>query len=410
MPTQSLTEMVLRNAEPPETGQYVIWDKQLSGFGIRISQGGARSFVIMFYEGKRKRRMTLGKFPALGLAEARAEAKRVLANVMLGRAPEMPSTSEKVLRFSEAVTLFVDMHCAKNNRLGTAKETERLLRRHFEIKLGRMLVTDVTAGNIGSIIDGLMSTPGEANHAFSAVRTFFNWARQRRHIDRSPCEGMRLPVRPKARDRVLTEIEVCRIYDAAKSTSYPYGSIVLLLLLTGQRRQEVSGLRWSEINWEDGTITIPAGRNKSNRAHVLPIAPMALDVLKSLPRLHSNVFPARGNPNNTFSGYSKAKHRLDELCNVEDWALHDLRRTVATNLAGLGIAPHVVEKILNHSTGTISGVAAIYNRFGYQDEMREALTLWESKLGEAIGQHVQRKQSTPVVTVRRTVAGAASTR
>ena len=118
---------------------------------------------------------------------------------------------------------------------------------------------------------------------------------------------------------------------------------------------------------------------------MLHIAPMLKEILESLPRFHANVFPARGRPENAFSGFSKCKRRFDEVSGVEGWTLHDLRRTMATNMAGLGVAPHVVERILNHSTGTISGVAAIYNRFRYVDEMRDALILWEQRVLEFAG-------------------------
>lgn len=380
MPTRQLTELVVRNASLPESGQYVIWDKSLPGFGLRISQGGTRSYVVMFYEGARKRRVTIGKYPALGLADARSEAKRILANVMLGEPPDMPSKFEPVLNFTKAVGLFVETHCRRNNRAGTAKETERLLRKHFEPKLGRMALGDITPPRIAGLVDQLLDTPGEANHAFSAIRKFFNWARERHHIERSPCEGMRLPTKPRARERVLGAGEIAKIRAAAKTYPYPYGVIVELLLLTAQRRQEIVGLRWSDIDFSKRVISIPAERNKSDRPHVLPIAPMAGQLLESLPRLGDLVFPARGRTDTTFSGFSKAKRTFDAACDVSEWTLHDLRRTAATNMAGLGVPPHVVERILNHSTGTISGVAAIYNRFQYMDEMRAALEMWEQKL------------------------------
>jgi len=385
VPTRQLTELVVRNANPPASGQYVIWDKALSGFGVRISQGGTRSFVVMFYEGSRKRRVTIGKHPALGLAEARAAAKRILAGVMLGEVPEMPSKAEPVLDFAAAVEAFLIKHCARNNRASTAKETERLLRRHFVPSLGRIAVADITSQKIAGIVDRLLDRPGEANHAFTAIRTFFSWARERRHIERSPCEGMRLPVRPRRRDRVLEPDEVARVAKAARLFAYPYGTIVLLLLLTGQRRQEIVGLRWSDIDLDENLITVPAERNKSNRAHVLPLAPMARAVIEGLPRLSANVFPARGALDTTFSGFSKSKRAFDAACSVDAWTLHDLRRTAATNMAGLGVAPHVVERILNHSGGTISGVAAIYNRFRYVDEMRQALGFWERRVQELAG-------------------------
>lgn len=385
MSPRQLTELVVRNASPPESGQYVIWDKSLPGFGLRVSQGGTRSYVVMFYEGPRKRRVTIGKYPALGLGEARAEAKRILAGVMLGTAPEMPSMAAPVLHFTAALDAFVETHCRRNNREATARETERLLRRHFEPKFGRMALGDITPQKISGLIDQLLHTPGEANHAFSAIRKFFNWARERHHVDRSPCEGMRLPTKPRVRERVLEYEEIAKIFAAATADPYPYGAIVQLLLLTAQRRQEIVGLRWSDVDLDANVISIPAERNKSGRAHTVPIGAIARQILENLPRLGDLVFPARGRSETSFSGFSKAKRTFDVACGVTDWTLHDLRRTAATNMAGLGVPPHVVERILNHSTGTISGVAAIYNRFQYMDEMREALKMWEAQVREIAG-------------------------
>ena len=167
----------------------------------------------------------------------------------------------------------------------------------------------------------------------------------------------------------------------AEQIGYPFGTIVKLLILTGQRRGEVAGLEWPEVDYAAAVWTIPAARSKNGRAHALPLAPVALATIKSLPRLSDSfAFPARGNEEATFSGWSKAKAQLDELAGVTDWTLHDLRRTTATRLAGLGIPPHIVERILNHAGGSFAGVAGVYNRFEYGEEMREALKLWETSL------------------------------
>lgn len=157
-----------------------------------------------------------------------------------------------------------------------------------------------------------------------------------------------------------------------------------LLLLTGQRRGEVTEMRWDQIDAQKRTWTIPAEMTKNSREHVLPLSDAALAVLKSVPRLsEARVFPARNNDTNAISGFTRAKDRFDRLSGVTDWTIHDLRRTVATGLAQLGVAPHIIERVLNHVSGTFAGVAGVYNRFQYQDEMRAALHLW-AKHVEAI--------------------------
>ncbi len=144
-------------------------------------------------------------------------------------------------------------------------------------------------------------------------------------------------------------------------------------------------MRWNEINLDARTWSIPAERTKSDRAHVVPLSPLAVGVIASIPRVHDElVFPSQGQDARTFSGFSKAKRRLDALADVTEWTLHDLRRSAATILAQLGVAPHVVERILNHTTGTLGGVAGIYNRFGYLPEMRAALELWAGHIGGLI--------------------------
>ena len=147
---------------------------------------------------------------------------------------------------------------------------------------------------------------------------------------------------------------------------------------------------WSEIDWINAIWNIPAGRTKSRRAHAVPLSHLALEVLKSAPKIHDEfVFPARGNDDATPSGFSKTKRRLDTYAGVSEWTLHDLRRTTATHLAGSGIAPHVIERILNHSTGILGGVAGIYNRFQYLPEMRAALELWAEQIGKLAKEYHQ---------------------
>ena len=147
-------------------------------------------------------------------------------------------------------------------------------------------------------------------------------------------------------------------------------------------------MRWEEIDFDKALWNIPSERTKNNRRHSVPLTPEAVSILKAIPRIDQSpyVFPARGKPDRAYSGYSKGKRELDAACGQSSWTLHDLRRTAATGMAGAGIAPHVIERVLNHTSGTFAGVAGVYNRFGYLDEMREALEVWEDKLQAFYGQ------------------------
>ena len=204
----------------------------------------------------------------------------------------------------------------------------------------------------------------------------------------SPCQGVKAPSKVGSRHRVLSEAELTRIWLAAELFGYPFGRLVQLLLLTAQRRSEVAGMRWSELDLSKAYWHLPPGnedrKHKSSHPHTIPLGSRIIEILASLPRVHEElVFPARGK-DNPVSGYSKWKQKLDNVSGVRAWTLHDLRRTAATQMASLGVPPHVVERILNHTTGTLGGVAEIYNRFAYLPEMADALDLWSRHLDQLI--------------------------
>ena len=164
----------------------------------------------------------------------------------------------------------------------------------------------------------------------------------------------------------------------------PFGAFVQLLFLMGQRRNEVASMHWEDLDLEDGLWTLPAERNKSNRAHVVPLSPQVVSILKSIPRTHAVlVFPARGR-DNPISGFSKWKRKLDSLSGASDWTLHDIRRTFSTGLAELGVRIEVTERILNHQSGALGGVAGVYNRFEYLPEKRVSLERWSDHVAELV--------------------------
>jgi integrase len=171
------------------------------------------------------------------------------------------------------------------------------------------------------------------------------------------------------------------VIQAARQTPFPFGPIVLLLILTGQRREEVSGMRWSELDFDARTWTIPRERAKNGKTHTVHLTSQAIDIIKACPETGSHVVSL--SPDKPFSGWSKSKHRLDEHCGVSSWTLHDLRRTMVTTMSKNGVPPYVADRILNHVTGAIGGVAAVYQQNQFLDERREALELW-SKHVEAL--------------------------
>ena len=209
-----------------------------------------------------------------------------------------------------------------------------------------------------------------------------NWCLRHGLIEVSPVPPLRL--RAQARARVLNDNELRTVWHRADEYGFPYGRIVQFLILTGQRRGEIAALRRV---WIDGdTITFPPGFTKNKREHSIPIGPLATKMIAELPDLGTDLlFPARGSGERPFNGWSKSKRSFDRAIDVTDYTLHDLRRTFTTRLAALGTPIHVTEKILNHVSGTVSGVAAIYNRHSYMDEMREVVAAYEGHLVKLIG-------------------------
>ena len=231
----------------------------------------------------------------------------------------------------------------------------------------------ITRANIHALLDEIVDrgSPIAANRSLGAIRPLFRWAVERDIIKASPCEGVRPPAPPKERDRVLSDEELRLVWQAAGKLGYPFGDVTRLLILLGQRRDEVAGMTWTELDLEASLWTLPPGRVKNAKGHVVPLSCMAREILVALPRIESEagfLFTQTGKTH--VVGFGKAKERLDRLItddgkSLPPWVLHDLRRTMATGCAGLGVAPQVVEAVLNHRSGTIRGVAAVYNRYDH---------------------------------------------
>jgi len=340
------------------------WDTGQSGFGVRVSQGGSKTFVVV--HGVERRRLTIGRYPTISLKQARDKAKELQAGLTLGLIERRPSPP-----YTNALTLYLEASEAKN-RPGTVVEYRRLLTSHFAF--GRKRLSDITRADIQQKLNKLKDRPSEQRHAFVALKVFFNWAVREEHLQANPIGSMRPPTRQQSRERVLKLEELAAIYQTACDHQRPYGTIVQLLVLTGQRRNEVGALRWSWIDRDKQLITYPADFTKNRRLHVLPYGERVAAILDDIPE-HKDcdfVFPGR-KVGSHFNSWSKSKRAFDlKLESVDPYVIHDLRRTYSSTLAQLGTPIHVTEKLLNHVSGTISGVAAIYNRHSYLDEMREA--------------------------------------
>ena len=367
-----LTDISLRSLKP-RSEQYAVFDDTMSNFGVRVGTTGKLSFFVMYRTNGRRKRDTLGQFPIVTLADARQLARQRLAKLVLeDKNPNFTQTTN----FAEAAADFMQLHCAVRNKPRTAGETERLFNRHWLPAFSRRTLQDIRTGDVSHLLDDLLDTPSEAMHALAAIRKFFNWGRQRQLLEHSPCERLQLGVRSQSRTRVLSDSELVEAYRSAAEIGYPYGNIVQLLVLTAQRRSEIAGLRWSYIDQAERRITLPRELVKNNREHTFVYGDLVAGVLEKMPRIGDLLFPARGHDDRSFSGWSKSKRGLDRACGV-DFTLHDLRRTWATRAADLGVHPWVIEAHLNHVSGVVSGVSAIYNRYSYLKEAKTAVKLFE---------------------------------
>ncbi|MEQ1716833.1 MAG: tyrosine-type recombinase/integrase [Hyphomicrobium sp.] len=393
MTKNAFTDLFLRKIAPPSEGRVEHYDGKVAGFGVRISKSGRKTFFVVGRQGKAFRRVSLGHYPELTLEQARRKAHDTLRSLADGSRSTGSEIDSKpgATTFEDAVVKFIDTHCALQNRPSTAAETARLLRSVFVARWRNTQLVSIGKNDVLHILDELMAagTPSAARHAFAAVRKFFNWCVERGVLLESPCLSIKPPAKATSRDRVLNDGELVAVLAGAEKIGWPFGPIVQLLVFTAQRRGEVVGMRWSEIDEATRQWDIPGSRTKNHRSHVVPLTSSALAILKQLPRLDASplVFPARGFVDRPYSGYSKGKRELDAVCEQRGWTLHDLRRTVATGMAREGVAPHVVERLLNHVSGTFGGVAGIYNRFGYLDEMRAALEQWERRIEVLRGAH-----------------------
>jgi integrase len=380
-----LTDKYIRALQPTAGRQYDVFDSKVRGLSVRVSPKGTKAFNFLYRMGYRTRRLKLGIYDELSLSDARTKATKARQAVAEGIDPAaLKIRSRKQYDdklFPAFVELFIEQ-CAKH-QTRSWNERARILRREFVGPWSNLTINQITKRHVTEVIDGILKKgfPSAANHAFAAGRRVFSWAVERGEIDVSPFSGLRAPSKNKPRERVLNDAELLRIWLAAEQFGYPFGSIVRVLLLTGQRRDEVTSMGWGDIDVEKAIWTLPGATNKSGRVHLVPLSPFTVELLTSLPKVHAKwIFPARGK-DNPASGWSRWKAKPDSLCGVTDWTLHDLRRTVATRMAELDVEPHVIERILNHATG---GVAAIYNRYPYLPKMRAALDIWTRHLQDLL--------------------------
>jgi integrase len=395
-----------------------------SGLRLLIQPSGAKSWAVRFRRPNGKSaKLTLGtcddngsegtQEPVIGghlsLAAARRLAAETRRQLALGRDPAAAYLVEKqrlraaaietsANNFSAAARDFVEQHGRKKVRrwkeqarlLGLEPADLTLIPKGLAERWRDRPIAEIDGHDIHGIVDETrrMGAPGLERRSegvtesrgramFAVLSILFRWLVQHRRISRNPCADVHRPAAAPARDRVLNDIEIVKFWAAAHNVGEPFGAVLRLLLLSGARLNEIAGLRWDELS-EDGTaLNIPGTRTKNHRAYVVPLAPMARDIVAGIPRIEGCSFLFSTNGRTPVSGWSKIKKRLDRaMGDPPAWRIHDLRRCAVTGMAESGIAPHVIELVVNHVSGARAGVAGIYNKSELLPERRVALERW----------------------------------
>ncbi len=394
MATKRLTDVGIERLAPPASGRLEVWDSLAPGLGVRVGQR-RKSFIVMVRVRGVVKRLTLGVFPALSIAEAREKAREVISLAQNGEDPvarqrHVKAQKAAAERATVAATVedYIERYAKPRTR--SWPDTAARLRNHLVGLHGDRPVASLTRADIIAMLDAAAERGlgVGVNRVLANAKTYLRWCVERGLIERSPAETVRAPMPEVARDRILDDDELAAVWCAAEAAGYPFGVIVQLLILTGQRRDEVAHMRWAEIDRETATWTLPPERNKSGRAHIVPLAPAALALIEGLTPVGPLLFPAQNNlrGGRAFSGWSKAKRRLDEASGVAGWRLHDLRRTAASGMARLGHDPQVVERVLNHATTSAGPLARVYQRYAYEPEKRRALEEWAGEVARVTSQ------------------------
>jgi integrase len=401
MPKVKLTAKTVENATAPVGVQVNLFDATLPAFGLRV---GARrkTWFLNYRWGDKQHRLTLGHYPEVSLADARAKAGEALAQIDSGRNPATPQPSAPepeaapTETFAQAVEDFMAKYAEMHQK--RPEQTRWFLEKYVLPTWRDRMVGEVRKRDVLALLDGMMAEGkgAAANRVFDILRKLFNWRLERSDDEsmRSPCDRVKSPAPSKARSVRLDGAHIVAVWRAAEEAAYPWGPLIKLLLLTGQRRGEVASMRWGDLDLTgDRVWKLAPDQTKASRAHIVPLSQSAIDIIKAIPR--QIIKPGEPSPfvfttigERPVSGFGKAKERLDktiakarekaEEAPLPDWRVHDIRRTVTTGLSSLGVPEIIKERILNHSPRGVT--QRHYDQYEYLDERREALERWAEKV------------------------------
>ncbi len=383
MTVQRFTDKWLQSPSiVPAEGRAQFVDALCPGLQLRVTVKGTRTFSVLVRSGGRAQRQTIGTYPRVTLMEARdraLEALRAADRGIVGLGKR--SLVREDLTLQQLVDAYVARHLKPNAKswkniksyfVGSRKQVSRI--HHL---LPRR-VSEITKADVVDVIDAVMAEgkPQSAVNLLRYIKMLFNWAADRDLVPANPFERIRPPARTRERDRVLSDLEIAAVWHASFQLMTPYGQMYRTFLLTGQRRSEVSTMRWSEVTGD--TWVIPREKVKKDRAHAVPLTQTARDTLASLTNYGAEafIFTTTGGESSS-SNFAKVKREIDRLSGASGWTIHDIRRTVRSKFAELRVPREVARKVMNHEDGKVD---RIYNRYEYLIEKQEALARWEKNL------------------------------
>jgi integrase len=380
MPKQVLTAKAVEKIRPPSSGQKEHWDAALPGFCLRVSENGTKAWVLMARLRGKLIRFTLGRYPILGLAEARTRAREAIRLIGEGQDPrelwKQQEGGDEASSFKAVAQKFLD-RSAKGKP--SFDETERIVNKELLSVWDTTPIEEIGRRDVVALLDKIVDRkrPIMANRTLGVASRIFSFALDRGLIDAHPCARMKRPGREQKRERVYSEKEIRSLWKAFKKIGKPYGRIFQFLLVTAQRRGEAASALWKDIDGEAKLWVL--AKTKSGHGHEVPLTALAFDVLSDLSRKRKHVFSAYADkdPN----GFSKPSATVRTLSGVGDFRIHDLRRTAATFMARIGVPKITISRVLNHAEG---GVTSIYARHGYLEEKRSALDRWAVELARLL--------------------------
>jgi integrase len=407
MPNLRLTQAAVERLKPPASGRIEAWDSQLPGFGLRISASGLKTWQAFYRVGGkmvREKLGTLAQIPNVGAA--RELARQSMTKARAGSHPveerrrkeeeERHQNEVEEARKKNTLAAAIDRYLAERQVDKSRKpmcaeyfaETARTLEKNVKhTAVGKRALDEIAGDDIKRLVRGIAKdAPSQANHTLAYLSAMLGWAVEEGLIAKNPAAGVKMPAQKVERERALGEEEIRPFWLACDRAGWPFGPLAQLLLLTAQRRDELAHATWSEFDLEGHTWMLPGERTKNWRTHIVHLSKLPVEILEKLPRLASKkrwIFTTGlGGADTPVSGFGRGRERIAAAMaeisgeEVAPFTLHDLRRSAATGMAALGVTPHVVDKILNHSFGKITGVAKIYNRFEYLPERKAALEAW----------------------------------